>query len=365
MTKITFSVLLVLLAYGCFASGEVVLKGRVGDSAVVLHLYYNESTCSGNFFFANSLFGIEFSGRKKDNDFWFPQMEALHGGHGADTIAVFSLTPKNDTQWLVKMFRKQAEVVTGTLRACSVRHVNQDSAYDNEKRALFQATEIERKKINGIALTVCGIDKSDIRFVRIESGVPDAALKKINSSQREMADAAALQFFGCTSANRITDYGFELSHLFVTGSILSLEVSGSYYCNNASIEDWSRSYNYDLSSGYPIELDQVLGLDSLKQKEEGDDDHFPSDEFCDRLVDLLTDLYPQQMEAPEKDQRCDYTSPDIWRYGSWYFTQEGMFLQPLFRHQEMECGEEVWSVIPYKTIRKYKAKNFKPALPGN
>ena len=180
------------------------------------------------------------------------------------------------------------------------------------------------------------------------------ATKKINAAFRDMGLDCAEEFYSCTSGYSLTDHGFEIPNVYMTDRIVSVRVSGSYYCGNASIEDWDASYNFDAVTGKRLKLEDVIYFRHLPVEKRDKDDPYPSEAYATELVGLLTRLYPKQMQEQKDDQKCDYSNTDVWQFASWYFTPAGIFIMPKFRHFVMECGEETWSEIPYHIARKYK-----------
>ncbi len=205
------------------------------------------------------------------------------------------------------------------------------------------------------------VNNSPVSFLKIDSGISATAARTINRRLHNKAFEYADLYFSCASGSVPTDYSFDVSNVFITSHIISICVSGSYYCGNASIEDWTDAFNFEAVTGKQLRLNDVLYFKGTSSTTP--DELFLTDQYTNKLVDLLSGLYPAQMVSPKDEEGCDFRDNSVWQYGSWYFTPSGIFLKPWFRHFQMECSEENWSVILYKTVAKFNNPGVHLVLP--
>ena len=340
------------------------LTGKIGDSSIVMLLYADDTSCSGTYFYSSALHDIEFQGKKCDSGYCFPILNPTSQGNGLDTIAAIFLKPAQGLLWAGRYKPANQSASKVALKQLPLADKHCDSAYSAYRKEFFKIIERETVTKDKITYTYCDIENTPVRYLKIIKGLAPAAAKRINKTLAGMGLEYAELFYSCTSCYSLTDYGFELSNVYVTDRIVSVGLSGSYYCGNASIEDWDAGYNFSAASGKQLRLEDVLyfaGTSPASHAEQ--DDQFPSDGYAEKLVALLTRLYPQKMVQQKEVRKCDYADPSAWQYGAWYCTPSGIFIKPRYRHFDMECAEENWSVIPYAVARKYKNPSAKIILP--
>ncbi len=364
--KLLLTIILVSVAdCYCFATGTFLLKGKSGDSAMVMICYpEKDGSFSGKYFCWPDLKDKDFEGHKKGSGYRIYVFGPAENGMGQDTSAAIFIKPAGNHLWKGQFVSKNQHTSIVSLKEQSLVKDSCYSRYSSERKALFRSIKKDTGSYGKITYSWYQIENTPVSYLHIEKGLSAEATHKINQTMSSMGAVYAENYFSCTYQYLLTDYSFEISDVYISDHIISLCASGSYYCGNASIEDWFTAYNFNTATGTQLNLQDVLYLGHTPQTRSGEDDnHFLSDEYTQKLVELLTSLYPGQMAEPKEEGKCNYSDPGIWQYGSWYFTPSGIFIHPEFRHFDMECGEEKWSVISYSTADKYKNPSVRLMLP--
>ena len=357
----TLLTILLAMAFSttCLAEGHVVLKGRMGGSVIVMLLYCDSGRCSGTYFSTPGLKDNEFEGSRNKGSYELQVLEPAPDGNGRDTAATFFLTAGKGGKWTGRCIWSNKQASTVNLQQLPD---SRQGSYSTQRRAQMKPVKQETETAGQLTYTWYTIDQTPVRYLHMDKGLATGAQEKINSTLKEMARQCAEEYFSCTFSYTNTDYAYSIDHVFINTSVVSVAVSGSYYCGNASIEDWYAGYNFNARTGAQLTLQDVIYLGPQAAY----NDSYRPDKYTDQLTALLAGRYPAQMPPEQDDKRCNYASPEVWQCASWYFTPTGIFIRPWFRHFNMECTEETWSELPYATAAAHRNPAAKLTLPvGN
>ncbi|WP_426202755.1 hypothetical protein [Pseudomonas sp. TWP3-1] len=197
----------------------------------------------------------------------------------------------------------------------------------------------------------------------VVSGYSPEQRQRINQQLMGRLWGEVLSSYGCGGY-----YAQSSQPLWMSSAVMSVRISTEYYCGGAYPDQNQQAINIDTKTGKFLTLEDVLwvGQGTPVHHEERDDfidtssgssedwSKYRNEELAPWLVAQLTKLYPQDMTiTPEGTDDCGYDGEEPWKYPGWYFTKQGIKLDPSFPHVAAVCGFVDWSVLPYKLVKQH------------
>lgn len=351
--------LLLLLTTTFLTQGKtIVLTGTIGKHPITMELNTEDTDCYGKYFYHSSLKDIDLEGVFKGSRFRLYVLSPYNDSGKRDTTEILTLAPKNGTEWSGSWRGIRSAPLSVSLHISS-------TAYTSARALMLRTTVDSTIKRGKLTIAFYHFQKAPVSGIKLISGLQANIISKLNKILKESADDIADGYFSCKNNYGTGEYSSEISHFFYTDHLLSLAYSTAYDCGGPHPDEYERAYNFELHNGKLLQLPEVLQLTKpvavAMQPEE--DAFFLSDIFTERIIDLLKQLHPEKMNKRNEDEQCNYDDYRVWQYGTWYFTENGIFIAPDFQHINMECAFEDWSTVPYTLVKKYMGKNSAIVLP--
>ncbi len=205
---------------------------------------------------------------------------------------------------------------------------------------------------------------SGITLFRIESGYPAPVLARINAALERQQWQHVSQWFGCEGFDGQS--GMDASEArspYLSDDFVSYAWFASWSCAGTAHPDFgTQGVTFDARTGRDLQLEGLLYFGKLPAPQPDTPAFFDyrSDIFAPRIVSLLGQLYPNEMQAADgeaAEDQCDYADTSVWDFPSWYLTGQGLYLGAYFGRAQRPCDEPDWSVIPWQhlTWRKQDA----------
>ncbi len=197
----------------------------------------------------------------------------------------------------------------------------------------------------------------------VVSGYSLEERRRINQQLMARLWSEVLSSYGCSGS-----YAQSSQPLWMSPTVMSVRISSDYYCGGAYPDQSQDALNFDTKTGKLLTLDDVLWVGRGKPlhfEEQGDFDegssgssdawsNYRSTELAPWLVAQLLKLYPNEMTiTPEGENDCGYDENYPWQFPGWYFTEQGLKLEPSFAHVAAVCGFVDWSVLPYQIVKQH------------
>lgn len=205
--------------------------------------------------------------------------------------------------------------------------------------------------------------KTDTSLFEVVTGYSLEERRRINQQLMARLWGEVLSSYGCSGS-----YAQWSQPLWMSPTVMSVRISSDYYCGGAYPDQSHDALNIDTKTGKLLTLDDVLWVGQGKplHYEEHDDfaagspgsstawSNYRNTELAPWLVAQLLKLYPNEMTlTPEGENDCGYDEDYPWHYPGWYFTEQGIKLEPSFAHVAAVCGFVDWSVLPYTIVKQH------------
>lgn len=205
--------------------------------------------------------------------------------------------------------------------------------------------------------------KTDTSLFEVVTGYSLEERRRINQQLMARLWGEVLSSYGCSGS-----YAQWSQPLWMSPTVMSVRISSDYYCGGAYLDQSHDALNIDTKTGKLLTLDDVLWVGQGKplHYEEYEDfaagspgsstawSNYRNTELAPWLVAQLLKLYPTEMTVTsEGENDCGYDEDYPWHYPGWYFTEQGIKLEPSFAHVEAVCGFVDWSVLPYTIVKQH------------
>ncbi len=205
---------------------------------------------------------------------------------------------------------------------------------------------------------------SDVEYPRVEFDTNK--YQKLNQRLEEEHKNFALNHLTCTSSHNYGS-GMETTSIeveFLSDDFISISSLESYYCGGAHPDFSSYGSLIELKSGTRYEIDEILAFDVIPPKYIWGDSgeafsayaKYRNEHFAPKIKKLVFESQGWDPNEKVDPDDCDYTDEELWDFPSWYATEKGLAITPIFA-RAMRCCEEPF-VIPYHLLEKYKNPNF-------
>lgn len=205
--------------------------------------------------------------------------------------------------------------------------------------------------------------KTGTSLFEVVTGYSLEERRRINQQLMARLWGEVLSSYGCSGS-----YAQWSQPLWMSPTVMSVRISSDYYCGGAYPDQSHDALNIDTKTGKLLTLDDVLWVGQGKplHYEEYEDfaagspgsstawSNYRNTELAPWLVAQLLKLYPNEMTVtPEDENDCGYDEDYPWHYPGWYFTEQGIKLEPSFAHVAAVCGFVDWSVLPYTIVKQH------------
>lgn len=205
--------------------------------------------------------------------------------------------------------------------------------------------------------------QTETSLFEVVSGYSPEERQRINQQLMARLWGEVSSSYGCGGS-----YAQSSQPLLMTPSVMSVRISTDYYCGGAYPIQSNDTLNFDIKTGKRLTLDDVLWVGQGKplhyeQSEEFDAgspgaseswSNYRTTEWAPWVVAQLLKLYPSEMTVtPEGENDCGYDEDYPWQVPGWYFTEQGIKLEPSYPHVAAVCGFVDWSVLPYSVVKQH------------
>ena len=203
---------------------------------------------------------------------------------------------------------------------------------------------------------------SGITLFRIESGYPAPVLARINAALARQQWERVSQWFGCEGFDGQS--GMDVSEArspYFSDDFVSYAWFASWSCAGTAHPDFgTQGVTFDARTGRELQLEDLLYFGELPapQPDSAAFYTYRSEVFAPRVVALLRELYPHEMQPADgeaAEDQCDYADASVWDFPSWYLTEQGLYLGAYFARAQRPCDEPDWSVIPWQHLTRQKS----------
>lgn len=198
---------------------------------------------------------------------------------------------------------------------------------------------------------------SGITLFRIESGYAAPVLTRINAALERQQWERVSQWFGCEGFDGQS--GMDVSEArspYFSDDFVSYAWFASWSCAGTAHPDFgTHGVTFDARTGHELQLEDLLYFGKPPAPQPGTPAFFDyrGDIFAPRIVSLLGQLYPNEMQPADgeaAEDQCDYADTSVWDFPSWYLTEQGLYLGAYFGRAQRPCDEPDWSVIPWQHL---------------
>ncbi|WP_347901559.1 hypothetical protein [Pseudomonas purpurea] len=211
--------------------------------------------------------------------------------------------------------------------------------------------------------------ESKISLFEIVSGYSPQERKRLNQQLMGRLWQEVTSYHNCLLGSAQWAYvNLVAQPQLLTSSVVSINISMEYSCGGQHPDYSEKPLNLDAKTGKVLTLEDVLWVGQGKplhyEERLGDSDEqspelreaystYRRQEFAPWLIRQFTVLHPTEMQASGTDDgMCVYANAEPWQYASWYFTDQGIYLNPYFPHALAPCSSTEWSVLPYNLIKQ-------------
>ncbi|PTU74410.1 hypothetical protein [Pseudomonas mangrovi] len=361
------------------AAGNIqVLEGVLGKMPIVVELHLESERVEGRYFYRKHLLDLPLEGTVTAGGM---QLQEGYERFG-EPLPQLALTPTEEGGWKGQWRSPQGRVFAVQLAPVRLEalpagadafwvDLYQRQPYEfirllaSGERQTLRESEFMGRRLQWRRDEVSGIE-----LFELLDGYSPAQLERINLQLRERFWQEVMAFHQCQLGGSGMGSEFDqhaTPHLF-SAKAVSLSLFTSYFCGGAHPDFGDVPLTIEVDSGNELTLEEVLWIgdgkpfrydyrDDSAAPERNDTDfsnysRYRREQLAPWLVEQLTRLYPEQMQPVATDDDCDYSDTEIWKYPSWYLSDQGLHLGPSFARVARACEYPEWSVLPYEVIRQ-------------
>lgn len=365
--KYIFSLLLtLLLARANAQNNAVLLEGTIGNNLIVMNLNFDDSTSTATYFYKSAKKDIQLIGTTVGVHIFLYAEKWNAKTKKTDTVETITLRQTGKSTF-TGTWENRHEKLDVSLKAANISNAHSpfdalpyvkaqraDDPYSYLRIAEMQLVKDSVAKQGRFMLEYIHVANANVYSFRLIGD--DAVTNKINAILANALVESAERYFSCSS------YTHAIRHLFINNDVISVHAFEDYNCGGAHPDFENIPLNINAKTGEPLALEDILYLHDggIPVPESDEWIAYRRNVYGPALLSLMKDLYPKHMKDKEP---CDYTQSYIWEYPKWYLTNDGLYLSPEFPHVVAICRDPEWSVIPYKTLKKYKNPRSEISLP--
>ena len=345
------------------------LEGKVGEYSIVMRLVADDTSCEATYFYKTAKRDIELKGMVIRS-----KLMLYASGWNAkikreDTIEALTIEQSGNGTYTGTWTNKKTQLPV-LMHVTDIKKVGNPFAElpyvkEQEKEEPLNYLRIAAMKI--VADSTVRQGSFTLEYVHVENtkvglfhikGRDKPILDKINTVLDNALIEYASRSFSCSY------YQYSIRNLYITDNIISINIFEDYDCGGAHPDNGIVPININTKTGEIMVLEDVLYLTSEKVPESQSDAWltYRHEVYAPKLIALLKQLHPNEMKDKDEGEPCNYGQDYIWDYAQWYLTDKGLYLSPSFPHVVAICRDPLWSIIPYKVLRKYKNPHIDIAL---
>ena len=348
------------------SDGVVVYAGTVGAARVVVELEGSGDDVTGRYFYRKYRLDIGLGGGWSGDRL---VLEALSSGDRLDlrragAELAGSLTTKAGRTLPVRLSPEGAPALLAAGLPAKMADL---SPYERHQLAELSLVPGTIRHDGQRSLRDWREPVSGITLFRIESGYPAPVLARINAALERQQWERVSQWFGCEGFDGQS--GMDVSEArspYLSDDFVSYAWFASWSCAGTAHPDFgTQGVTFDARTGRELQLEDLLyfGKPPAPQPDTSALFDYRGDIFAPRIVSLLGQLYPNEMQPADgeaAEDQCDYTDTSVWDFPSWYLTEQGLYLGAYFGRAQRPCDEPDWSVIPWQHLTWRKGDDTRP-----
>jgi hypothetical protein len=374
--KLFITILFLFFAFLSHAQDAttLLLEGTIGKARIMMELTLNGSDIWGQYYYKKHKKTIELEGKYLSDksielvyEHWGNKEVFTLKDIGNENTIIYtgtwqqSIETENGTTVSAPLAVKltMADVSKIPVQNTYVKHANL-SDYNYSRLADIKLVQDSVQKINAeFSVTWLRDTITGFAFIRVNKNASVKGIDSLNYFLETLQFSEILSYLDCNGS----EYTSGMNGVYIRGHMMSFSIFNSYECGGAHPDFGSTGYTFNMETGKQMLLTDFLFFGKTEADYSSKDSYkLGSDVMGPNIVKLLNKLYPEEMKKPEdEDDPCDYSSSDVWDYSPWYLTENGLYLYPYFYRYARCCDGAEFSVIPYKTLEKYK--NPKVVIP--
>lgn len=362
--------LVVGVLMGTAQAESLLLQGTIGRAAVVLELDIGaDGLVDGRYFYRKYQQDIEISGQRQADGSLLLEENSGDAGQRSE-LTLRPQGPGWQGKWQRVKARTALPIALSPLAAAklapshdpALQPFRQSSPYDYERMAAMKLQPGKYERFQGYTLQWWLEPESQVRFFRLKDGFDAATLQRLNQrlAQRQWQEVA--DYFNCQLVGNRLSAGAYFEHAvtpkLINRRLLSVSVLTGYYCGGLHPDDVEAPLNLDVETGRELQLEDLLwlgkGKPQLPRQADGEREDYQYEHklLAPWLQRQFARLYPGEFAAAGEGE-CDYRSPEVWQFVSWYAEPKGLYIGPSFPRVERGCEDPEWSVLPWSLVRQH------------
>lgn len=375
------SCITVLLLFCTFLSNAqeattLLLEGTIGKVRIVMEISLNESGVWGKYYYKKHKKTIELEGKYLSDK----SIELVYEHWGTKEVFKLKDIGNENTIIYTGTWQQSIETEKGTTVSAPsavkltmadvlkipaqntyVKHVN-ISEYNYSRLADIKLVQDSVQKINAeFSVTWLRDTITSFAFIRINKNAAVKGIDSLNYFLEALQFSEIMSYLDCNGS----EYTSGMNGVYIRGHVMSFSIFNSYECGGPHPDYGSTGYTFNMETGKQMQLTDFLFFGKTEADYSSNDSYkLGVDVMGPNIVKVLSKLYPEEMKKQDDedpDEPCDYSTPDVWDSAAWNLTENGLYLYPYFYRYARNCDGAEFSVIPYKTLEKYK--NPKVVIP--
>lgn len=367
---IKWSLLLVSLLTSQVQAAPLLLQGTIGQAAVVMELDISaDGQVDGRYFYRKYHSDIALRGQRQ-HDGSVRLGEDLSYDEQRSDLILREQGQAWQGQWQGPNAKRSLPVVLKPLlpaqlassRDPALQPFRQSSPYDYERMATMRLVAGKQQHFQGYTLQWWREPVSGISFFRLQDGFDATTLQRLNLQLAQRQWQSVANYFACQVGGSRSAAGSDFEQTvtpeLINHQLLSVSMFTSYYCGGAHPDFGDNPLNLDVATGRELQLEDLLwlgkGKPRLARQTNGDrvDYQYEEKVLAPWLQRQFARLHPDEFKSGG-DDRCDYNTPWVWQFVSWYATPKGLYLGPSFERASRNCEYPDWSVLPWSLVKQH------------
>jgi uncharacterized protein YdcH (DUF465 family) len=383
MKKMSLLALLLFYYMSIFGQNKYLLEGKIGVYPIVMKVeeslnFFNGNNIYVSYYYKQDMHDIELDGHATGSaKYVFEKEQQNSKTNEVELAEKFVLERLPDKTWKGKWINKSKELPVSlhsidTLNNSFNRlpyfeyHDNVDRMYSGIRFNDLQFVNDSITRMGKFQLQWNHEIHSKIVSFAVVNGANDIVLKRINSSLRKKQYSYIDDLYSCTSAHTYNgDYSYHLISYFITDNFLSINGSLFNICGGAHPDFGEENIIVNMKTGEEIkDLDNLFWFTGKKPVDDKSVDYYKyAEERAKSIMNILTELYPEQMKKQKSKDDCDYSNSEVWNFPSWYLSPKGLYVGASFAMVARVCDSPGFSFIPYDILRNFVRKDQQIQLP--
>lgn len=227
--------------------------------------------------------------------------------------------------------------------------------YDAYKISILNLEKTKTEKISKHFTLNWYLEKeSNISLFRLESETKKIKLDSMNAILENIQLSLIHTYFQY-NPNR-ESLTFQPQITLLNETLLSFKLISNTILKNQNPIKTQQAFVLNLQNGAPIALEDIIWFDEKNAKPDAnaisETYEYRKNLFAPKIVTILSELYPQQMQSNE----CNVNKEATWAIPNFILTEKG--IQFSFSNSA-SCNLMDWAIIPYEKLTPYLQKKYK------